>query len=198
MKVVGLTGGIGSGKSTVARMLADRGAEIVDADAIARDVVRQGTATFETIVAAFGDDVVGPDGDLDRKRLAAIAFASEDARRQLEAMTHPAIETRMLGAIDAASERDNVPFVVVDHPLLIETGRYADFDVLVVVIAPESVRIDRVVAGRAMDADDVGARMAAQTDDATRRRLANHVIDNDADLDALQRRADEVYDLLTG
>jgi len=198
MKVVGLTGGIGSGKSTVARIFAHRGAEIVDADAIARDVVRPGTSTFEMIVAAFGDDVVGPDGGLDRKRLAAIAFASDDARRELEAITHPVIETSMLEAIDVARQRDDAPFVVVDHPLLIETGRYTDFDVLVVVIAPASTRIDRVVAERGMDVADVRARMAAQTDDATRRRLATHVIDNDTDLDALERRTNEVFDLLAG
>lgn len=192
MKIVGLTGGIGSGKSTVADRLAQHGIAIIDADAIARQVVVAGSPVLAALVDEFGDEIVQEDGTLDRGRLAALAFASEDAHRRLEAITHPAINVALRAAIAAAVERNDGAVAVVDHPLLIETGQADTFDALIVVVAPGKLRRERLVADRGMAPADVDARMAAQTDDTTRRNAADWVIDNDGDLEALYRRSDEV------
>lgn len=189
---IGLTGGIGSGKSTVARMLADHGFVVFDADRIAREVVEPGEPALDAIAERFGDEVVRPDGTLDRPALAAIVFHDEDARADLEAITHPAIHDEILRRESAVLEDDPHAVVVVDHPLLIETGRVDDFDGLVVVLADREVRLDRLAEHRGIDREDAAARMAAQADDDARRTAATWVIDNDGDLDALQVRVDEV------
>lgn len=197
MYVVGLTGGIGSGKSTVAARLAARGAHVIDADAVAREVVAPGEPALDAIAERFGRDLVGPDGALDRAGLAAIVFDDDDALAALNAITHPAIAGRIAARLDeleASLPGDAV--VVVDHPLLVETGQADRFDALVVVLAPVDLRIARLETHRGIDPDDARARIAAQASDEERRAVADHVVDNDADLDALGERVDDLWERL--
>lgn len=195
MLVVGLTGGIGSGKSTAAEALSRRGAEVIDADAVARAVVRPGRPALGEIRERFGPDVVTGAGRLDRPALARIVFDDPEARGDLEAITHPrisaAIEERL-----AALEDDEPRVVVVDHPLLVETGQAGRYPVVVVVEAPRPVRRDRLVRARGMRPADVEARMEAQATDAERRAVATHVLDNSGDRDALEEQVDRLWDEL--
>lgn len=189
MLLVGLTGGIGSGKSTVAALLAERGAVVVDADAVARDVVTPGSEGLAEVVAAFGGSVLAPDGTLDRTVLAALVFADEAARRRLEAIVHPRVAAVIAARIahlaaDPALPPDAV--VVVDHPLIVETGQQGRFDAVVVVEADPEDRVARVVRARGLVPEQVRARMATQASDAERREHATDVLTNDGDLVALE------------
>lgn len=183
MRVVGLTGGMGAGKSTVARLLAGHGAHVIDADAIAREVVEPGTDALAAIADRFGPHVLAPDGALDRGALAAIVFRDEVELRALEAITHPAIRAGIEGrlaahrAAEAADGHERV--VVLDHPLLVETGLAAELATVVVVTADVETRVARLAAGRDIAPDDARARIAAQTGDAERLRAATHVVAND-------------------
>lgn len=196
MHLIGLTGGIGSGKSTVARLFAERGALVVDADRVAREVVEPGEDALARIVERFGDDVLTPEGSLDRAAMAAIVFADDEARAALEAITHPAIRDRIAERVAAVAELEQAdgrePIVVVDHPLLVESGAAAGFGTVVVVEAPEEVRVQRLVDARGMDEADARARMATQADDATRRAAATHVIDNAGPTEDLAAQVDAV------
>lgn len=195
MLLVGLTGGIGAGKSTVAAMLAERGAVILDADQVAREVVEPGQPAFDALVAEFGPDVVGPDGRLDRPALAAKAFATPEGKAALDGITHPAI-FEAFGKRMAAAPADAI--VVMDVPLLVESGSAAErgYEVVIVVEAPEEVRLDRLV-GRGLDRDDAAARMRAQATDEQRRAVATHVLDNGTDEDALRTQVDALWSDLT-
>jgi dephospho-CoA kinase len=184
---VGLTGGIGSGKSTAARRFASLGAVLVDSDVLAREVVAPGTDGLAEVVAAFGDGVVGPDGALDRPALAAVVFADPRARERLNAIVHPRVRDRTEELVAAATARTAAAVVVQDVPLLVETGSPAAFALVVVVHAEEEVRVRRLVGTRGMSADDARARIAAQADDAARRAAADVWLDNTgapAELDA--------------
>jgi dephospho-CoA kinase len=195
MYLVGLTGGIGSGKSTVARELAERGCEIVDADAIAREVVAEGEPALEELVARFGSGILAEDGTLDRAALASLAFADDDARHDLDRITHPRIAARMAERIaQLGTARGAAPdqLVVVDHPLLVETGQAGRFDAVLVVLADEDRRVRRLVE-RGLTEQDARARLAAQTSDAGRRAAATHVIVNDGTLAELTAAVDDVH-----
>ena len=184
MLLVGLTGGIGSGKSTAARMLAARGAVVLDADVLARQVVEPGTTGFDAVLARFGDAVRSADGSLDRARVAQIVFADPGARRDLEAIVHPRVRARIAEAVAAHADSDAV--VVVDSPLLIETGAHESFPVVVVVTAPDDERLARLTA-RGMGEADARARMAAQMPLEEKASHAHVVLDNggsEADLEA--------------
>ena len=187
--MVGLTGGIGSGKSTVAAMLAERGAVVVDADAIAREVVEPGRPAYAGLVERFGDDVVAPDGTLDRATLAAKAFATPEAKADLEAITHPAIGAEFLRRVAEAPE-DGI--VVHDVPLLVESARGFEYGCVIVVEAPREVRLRRLEA-RGIGRADAEARMAAQASDAERREVATWVLDNGGDREALRRQVDALW-----
>lgn len=195
MFLIGLTGGIGSGKSTVAELLAAHGAVIVDADRIAREVVEPGSPTLARLVERFGPEILQADGALDRPALARIAFATEEARKDLEGITHPAIGEEFLRQVQAAPA-DAV--VVHDVPLLAETANAASrgYAAVLVVEAPREVRLERL-EGRGVPRDDAEARMASQATDEMRREIATHVIDNGADREALAAIVDELWaDLL--
>lgn len=190
MLLVGLTGGIGSGKSTVTGMLERRGAVVLDADAFARDAVRGGTEGFRRVVERFGAEVVGPDGELDRPRLAAIVFNDPEALNDLEAIIHP--EVRRMIADGIASHLDTDHVVVLVNPLLIEMGTHRDCDTVVVVsVAPET-QVARSVA-RGMQEDDVRARIAAQLPLEDRARQADVLLDNEGTLDELASQVDELW-----
>jgi dephospho-CoA kinase len=185
MLSVGLTGGIGSGKSEVARRLRTCGAVIVDSDALAREVVAPGTDGLRQVAAEFGDDVLAADGSLDRERLAARVFGDDDARARLNAIVHPLVGERSMAAFAAASADDPDAVVVNDVPLLVEAGLADRYDVIVVVDVPAEVQLDRLTRVRGMTEADARARIASQATPEQRRAVADHVITNDGDLDTL-------------
>ena len=183
MLLVGLTGGIGSGKSTVARFLGDHGAVILDADVFARDAVRGGSEALAAVVERFGDEVVGPDGELDRPKLAAIVFADRAALGDLEAIVHPEVRRLIADGIQAELDTDHV--VVLVNPLLIEMGAHRDCDVVVVISTEPETQVSRTVA-RGMDEADVRARLAAQLPIEERARAADVLLDNEGSLEDLE------------
>ena len=187
---VGLTGGIGAGKSEVSRRLAAQGAVVIDADAIARQVVEPGTDGLAEVVAAFGRKVLRPDGGLDRARLGDIVFADQDLRNKLNAIIHPRVAGRM-GELERAVAPDSI--VVHDVPLIAENGRADAFDVVVVVDAPPRVQIERLVRHRDMTREQARARMAAQVTREQRLAIADIVIDNSGSLAELDRQAGDLW-----
>lgn len=193
MLLVGLTGGIGSGKSEAARRFAAHGAVVVDADVLAREVVAPGTPGLDAVLAAFGPQLRRADGTLDRERLGALVFADPDARRRLNAIVHPlvgAATAQRLAAIEAA-QPDAI--VLHDVPLLVEAGLAANYPVVVVVAAPESVQLARLTGQRGLSEEDARARIAAQAPLADKLAVATHVIDNDGSLEHLHREVDRVW-----
>ena len=195
-RLVGLTGGIGSGKSTVASLLRAKGATVVDADQVARAVVEPGEPALAKLVERFGAGILGADGRLDRPALAAVAFADEDSRKALGEITWPAIGEEFERQIREAPE-DAV--VICDVPLLVESKAAAarPYVAVVVVEAPLDLRLDRLEI-RGVPRDDAERRMAAQATDEERREVATHLIDNSGDLESLARQVDAVWaDLLT-
>jgi dephospho-CoA kinase len=183
---------VGSGKSTVSKLLAEHGAVIIDADAIAREVVEPGTPGFDAVVEAFGPAIVGADGRLDRPALAALVFGNEANRLQLNAIVHPLVGARTF-ELAAAAPPDAV--VVYDIPLLVESDMAAGFDFVLVVEAPVDVRLTRL-AERGMAEGDARERMAAQASDEQRRVVASAVIDNGGSLAELRQRVDDVWQRL--
>lgn len=190
MHLVGLTGGIGSGKSTVAARLAGHGIEVVDADQLAREVVEAGEPVLAALAERFGADILDGQGRLDRALLAERAFADDEGKQALDAITHPAIAERLRSRLDELAAT-GAAVVVLDHPLLVETGTVDLVDTVVVVEADPELRIARLVERGLVEAD-ARARLAAQADDETRRRHADHVLRNDGDLSALHTAVDEL------
>lgn len=172
---IGLTGGIGSGKSTVADLLRDRGAVVIDSDVLARQVVAPGTTGLAAVVARFGEGILRPDGAIDRPALGRVVFGDADARRDLEAIIHPAVRARA-AEIEAEAPADAV--VVHMIPLLVETGQQADFDLVVVVDVDPAVQIERVRARDGLTTRQAVARLRAQADRDARLAAADVVIDN--------------------
>jgi dephospho-CoA kinase len=192
---VGLTGGIASGKSTVASMLVELGAVVIDADALAREVVARGTPGLAQVVEEFGAELLTPDGDLDRPALGRIVFADEPARKRLEAITHPLIFERY-AELEAAAGPDDL--VVHDIPLLAESGRADTFDEVLVVDVPVELQVERMVRDRGWTREDAEARIAAQASREDRLAIATYVVDNTGTLDELRTRVEEIYAELTG
>jgi len=191
---VGLTGGLGSGKSTVAALFGEHGAVIIDADVVAREVVQAGTPGFAAVVARFGPGVVGPDGALDRAALARIVFADGAALDELNAIVHPLVGSR---SAELAAAVPPGAVVVHDIPLLAENGLADRFDTVVVVEADREIRLARL-AERGLTRAEAEARMAAQATDEQRRAIADEIVRNDGDLDSLARQVDRLWDRLNG
>jgi dephospho-CoA kinase len=193
----GLTGGIGSGKSTVSARLAELGAVILDADKAARVVVEPGTPGLAAITAAFGADVLAADGSLDRAKLAGIVFADEAALGRLNAITHPLIHEYIRAAEEAAITAGGNDLVLVhDVALLAEWGRAKEFDLVIVVDVPADTQLERLTGQRGMTEEQARARMAAQATREQRLAVADIVIDNSGSREDLDRRVDEVWDEL--
>jgi dephospho-CoA kinase len=192
---VGLTGGVASGKSTVAAIFAELGAVVVDADVLAREVVAPGTDGLAAIVAAFGDEVLTVDGALDRPAMGALVFADPERRRVLEGIIHPRVRARA-AEIEASAPPDVV--VVHDIPLLTETGQAASFDAVVVVDVPVETQVERMVALRAMSREEAESRIAAQAPREDRLAIATYVVENTGTLEQLRTRVAEVYAELAG
>jgi dephospho-CoA kinase len=192
--LVGLTGGLGAGKSTVARMLRERGAVVVDADDLSRKALEPGTPAFEQVCDVFGRDILDAEGRIDRRQLAARVFADEGKRRVLESITHPEVFRKLAEAVEALRGTDAV--LVFDAALIVETGFHQAVDVLVVVTVPTEDQVRRVAVDRGMEKDEARARIAAQADPARREALADVVIRNDGDLASLERQVDTVWQQL--
>jgi dephospho-CoA kinase len=201
---VGLTGGIGSGKSEVSRRLAAHGAVIIDADVAAREVVAPGTPGLAQVAEAFGPEVIGPDGALDRERLGAIVFRDPALRAKLNAIVHPLVREWMTAAERTAAEAADAAggaadaaggnlIVVHDVPLLAESRRADGFDLVIVVDVPPELQVERLVSQRGMTPDQARVRMAAQASRDQRLAIASVVIDNSGSLDDLDRRVAEVW-----
>lgn len=190
MRLIGLTGGIATGKSTVDRMLAARGATVVDADALAREAVLPGEPTLDRVVQRFGADVLLPDGSLDRQKLGAMVFADPEARYDLERITHPRIIELSQQRI-AAGLASDAPLVSVDIPLLYEGERDSTFPGVLVVYAPPEVQIRRLRERNGLDEAAARQRLDAQLPIDEKRRRATWVIDNAGDPDATERQVDE-------
>jgi dephospho-CoA kinase len=188
--VVGLTGGIGSGKSTVLAMLAERGAIVIDADAIVHELQRAGEPVFNEMVEAFGPEIVGPDGELDRPKVASIVFNDPEQLKRLQGITHPPVGKEVMRLLGTAGERD---VVVIDIPLLTETTRSERGlrDVIVVDVEPET-QVERAVA-RGGAEQDVRARIASQAGRDERLGLADHVLHNDGSMEDLERQVGDLW-----
>ena len=191
--LVGLTGGIGSGKSTVSTMLVERGAVLIDADAIVRELQAPGGEAFVAIVERFGNGVVGADGGLDRPALASLVFGDPEALADLNAITHPLVGREMAARMAAQAETDNV--VVLDIPLLAERGGKRAYPVAAVVVVdcPVDVAVARLVAYRGFSEEDARSRVAAQISREERRAIADRVIDNSGDVEALTAQVDDLW-----
>ena len=186
--LIALTGGIGSGKTTVASRWVELGAHEIDADLLAREVVEPGTEGLAAVVERFGKGILLPDGSLDRGALASVAFADEHSRKDLEALLHPRIQALAAERVMGLSGT-----IIYTIPLLAETNSKLDFDRVVTVSCDESVRVDRLVTLRSMSKEDAMGRVAAQASDAEREAKADTVIDSNCPMDELIARADEVF-----
>jgi dephospho-CoA kinase len=195
MLAVGLTGGIGSGKSAVADLLVERGAILIDADQVARDVVAPGGPAYQPLIDRFGPEIVAPDGTIDRPALANVAFADDETRLALNAITHPAIGVAMIEARDALAGTDHI--VVLAIPLLTAVHRETvKLHKVVVVDAPTDVALERLLSQRGFDRADAEARIRAQVSRDERKKEADYVLDNSGDRAALDREVAKLWDWL--
>ena len=192
---VGLTGGVASGKSTVSALLEERGAVVVDADALAREVVAHGTPGLAAVVSEFGTEVLAPDGALDRARLGAVVFADPARRTALEAIIHPLVRARARELEEAAPAG---AVVVHDIPLLVETGQGSSFDAVLVVDVPVETQVARAVRERGWSEGEARSRIAAQASREERLAVATYVVDNSGTAEDLRQRVAEVFAELTG
>lgn len=194
MLLVGLTGGIGSGKSTASAFLAARGAVVVDADAITRRLQQPGQPVFDAMVERFGDGIVAPDGSLDRAAVAAIVFTDESARKDLEGIVHPAVGAEMVRVLQEHAGSHAI--VIYDVPLLVESGKKGYGAVVVVDVDPE-IAVNRLVHGpRQLDEADARARIANQVSRDARLAVADRVLDNSGTVEALEAQVDDLWDWL--
>ena len=191
MLLVGLTGGIGSGKSTVTSMLEELGAVVFDADVLSREAVARGTPGFGAVVERFGPNVLAPGGDLDREALASIVFADPAARRDLEAIVHPEVRRRFAEAVERFEGTNAV--VVLSAPLLVETGMHTAFDVLVVVSTTPHTQVERLMRDRGMSEAAIRARIEAQLPLDEKAAVADVLIDNEGSLEELRGHVERVW-----
>jgi dephospho-CoA kinase len=195
IRVFGLTGGIGSGKSTVAARFVARGVPVIDADVLAREVVARGSPGLAEIVEAFGDSVLDAEGNLDRPKLAGVVFHDDAARKRLNAITHPRVRDLALARVQELGEKGE-PLACYEVPLLVETGLADVLRPLVVVVVDEATQVERTVARDGSSADHARARIASQMPLAEKAKLADHVIDNSGSRLATLERADAVLDAI--
>ena len=196
MKVIGLTGGVGSGKSTVAEMLRELGATVIDADQAAHEGYAPGTPGFEAVVKEFGPDFVR-DGAIDRQKLGALVFNDEAARRRLNAIVHPLVREWMAARTAEAVERGD-EIVIQDVPLLFENGLEGLFSSVLLVYAPEDVQLERLVQGRGVPRDRARAMIAAQLSIEEKRRRAHHIVDNSGTVEQTRNQVEEVWAQMSG
>lgn len=194
MLKIGLTGGIASGKSLVAARFRELGAMVIDADALAREVVERGTSGLAAVVDLFGDTILNGEGSLDRAKLAALVFKDPVLRERLNAIVHPLVRARAAELLKEAGEAGSGSIVVQDIPLLVETGQASSFDVVVVVDAPDDVRVQRMMEERGMSGGEARSRMAAQASRAERLAAADIILDNSGTVESLIRQVDTLWE----
>ncbi|PKI93197.1 dephospho-CoA kinase [Actinomycetales bacterium SN12] len=197
MPLIALTGGIASGKSTIAARLAEHGATVIDADAIVREVQRPGSPVLDAIAAAFGADVIAPDGSLDRAALGARVFGDDGALQRLNAIVHPAVRAESQRRFDAAFAADPAAVVVYDVPLLVEARVDDPWDLIVVADAPADARVQRMMQLRGMTEEDARRRIGAQVSDEERRAIADVVIDTSGTVERTLEQVDGLWRSLT-
>jgi dephospho-CoA kinase len=197
MQLIGLTGGIASGKSAVASRLAERGAIVVDADVLAREVVEPGTPALARIAEEFGPEVIAADGSLNRPALGALIFSSPEKRVALNSITHPAVAERSHELFAAAAAADPRAIVVYDVPLLVDAGRAEEFDLIVVVNASTETRVSRMIEYRGMTRDEALHRINSQATDTERLAIADVVIDANGTLQETLQQADVLWEKLS-
>jgi dephospho-CoA kinase len=190
--LIGLTGGIAAGKTTVARMFVELGAPLVDADLLARQVTAPGTDTLRQVVEAFGQEVLSDDGELDRRALGRVVFGDEAARRRLEQITHPAI-IRAARARVTALGRQGHRHVIYEAALLVETGRHEEMDRLVVVVADDELRVERLIDRDRLSREEARARLEAQLPQEQKAALADYVIDNSGPVEQSRAQVEDVW-----
>lgn len=194
----GLTGGIGSGKSTVAAMFSDKGAFIIDADAISRELMEPGEETLQRVVAAFGEEILLDNGQLNRPHLASLIFANPEKREKLNAIVHPAVRARsQLLREEAVAQQEENATIIEDIPLLTETGQADRFDGVIVVCANEKVRLERLTTQRGILKEDALARIKAQASDEERAQIARWIIDNSGSREDTQHQVERVWQEIT-
>jgi len=193
--VIGLTGGIACGKSTVADLFRARGVHIIDADLIAREVVAPGEPALAALVRAFSESILAPDGTLDRQALGALAFSDPARLKTLNAITHPAILART-GKLLAQAQRDKLGWVVYEAALILENKAQHGLSALVCVLCPRNLQRQRLIDRNGLTPEEADRRIAAQTDDATRREHATWIIENDGTLADLEARAAHTFDAI--
>lgn len=191
--LVALTGGIAAGKSTVARMFADCGATVVDADVLARAAVAVGSPGLAAVVAEFGAQVLAPDGSLDRPALGKLVFDDESARRRLEAIVHPEVARLSAEAFATAAQQNPSGLIIYDVPLLVEAGRKAEFDAVVVVEASENERRKRLRDERGLTQGEAESRLAAQATNEQRRAVADYVVSTETSREETRREVETVF-----
>lgn len=191
MKVVALTGGIGAGKSLVANYFFTLGAQVIDADQLARAAIERGSAGFDEVLAAFGDEIL-KDGDIDRRTLGEIVFSDADKRKVLESIVHPRVQQALLDARKALAEDE---ILIYEIPLLVETNSAAKFDLVITVEAPLETRIERLKM-RGLSQSEIDKRIASQASESARREIANKVIENDGDEEQLLRKVEAIWEEL--
>lgn len=194
--LVALTGGIAAGKSTVARMLADCGATIVDADVLAREAVAPGSPGLAVVVREFGKQILAPDGALNRPALGKIIFDDDSARRRLEAIVHPEVARLSAEAFTAAAESHPGGVIIYDVPLLVEAGRKVEFDAVIVVEASDALRLQRLTTERGLSQEEAASRLAAQATNEQRRAVADFVVSTETSLDETRREVELLYEKL--
>jgi len=191
--IAGLTGGIATGKSTVSNILADAGARIIDADQIAREVVRKGTVAYDEIVATFGTKILLPGGEIDREQLGDIIFNDHEEKKRLDAIVHPRVFERSAAMIAAIGEQTPDAVVILDIPLLLEAGMERDLAEVIVVYAPETVQLERLMKRDGIDSQAAMARIRSQMPIEDKRKRGTFVIDNSGDLAVCREQAMAVF-----
>lgn len=191
MSVIGLTGGIGAGKSLVANYFFTLGAQVIDADQLARQAIERGSDGFDEVVATFGDEIL-KDGDINRSALGEIVFADDKKRKLLESIIHPRVQSAFAAAKNHLTENE---VLIYEIPLLVETKAMDKFDVIITVEAPMAQRINRLIA-RGMFANEIEKRIASQVSEVERKAIANYVIENDGDEESLLRKVESIWEEL--
>ncbi|MBT1034864.1 dephospho-CoA kinase [Canibacter sp. lx-45] len=196
MKIIALTGGIAAGKTTVAKLFRECGAALIDADVLARAAVAEGTPGHAAVLAEFGADIIGTDGELDRRKLGTVVFASAAKRRALEAIVHP--EVKRLFALHATElKQREVPVCVYEIPLLVESGQQHNFDGVVVVVADKETRLRRLTIERGLSAEMAAQRLAAQVSDEARIAIANWVVPTDVNIAQTRQQVQQIWQQIT-
>jgi dephospho-CoA kinase len=198
MLKVGLTGGIGAGKTTVGKMFVDLGCHVIDADTITRDLFKPGQAVRALVVAAFGPTVVAPDGSINRKVLGELVFKDEGLRQKLNGIVHPAILQRQKAFLDVASGIDPDGIAMVDAALMIEAGTYKNYDKLIVVVAAPEIQRRRLRERTGLSDEQIEARIASQLPMSEKTKFADYIVENSGNLDDTRRQVEEIYYELRG